>query len=102
MGDQLGYGVQSKCQVVHMTGSKKTVKTDCVLHLQVLESAKYLGVDICSCLTCNSHCDRITANANRTLVFIQRNIKTKMPKRREAAYNSLVRPQTMLQLSGIR
>ena len=44
----------SKCQVVHVTGSRKTVKTDYVLHGQVLESvpcARYLGVDISSGLT---------------------------------------------------
>ena len=86
----------SKCQVVHVTGSRKTVKTDYVLHGQVLESvpcARYLGVDISCGLTWNSHIDCVTANANRTLGFIRRNIKTKMPKVREAAYNSLVRPQ---------
>ena len=86
----------SKCQVVHVTGSRKTVKTYYVLHGQVLESvscARYLGVDISSGLTWNSHIDRVTANANPTLGFIRRNIKTKMPKVREAAYNSLVRPQ---------
>ena len=86
----------SKCQVVHVKGSRKTVKTDYVLHGQVLESvpcARYLGVDISSGLTRNSHIDRVTANANRTLGFIWRNIKTKMPKVREAAYNSLVRPK---------
>ena len=97
MGDQLGYGLQpSKCQVVHVTGSRKTVKTDYVLYGQVLESvpcARFLGVDISSGLTWNSHIDRVTANANRTHGFIRRNIKTKMPKVREAAYNSLVRPQ---------
>ena len=32
-------------------------------------------------------------NANWTIGFIRRNIKTKMPKVREAADNSLVRPQ---------
>ena len=86
----------SKCQVVHVTGSRKTVKTDYVLHGQVLESvpcARYLGVDISSGLTWNSHIDRVTANANRTLGFIRRNIKAKMPKVREAAYNTLLRPQ---------
>ena len=59
----------SECQVVHVKGSKKTVKTDYVLHGQVLEfipCARYL---------------------------IRRNIKTKMTKVRKAAYNSLVRPQ---------
>ena len=81
----------SKCQVVHVTGSRKTVK----LHGQVLESvpcARYLGVDI-SRLTRNSHIDHVTAYSNRTLGSIRGNIKTKMPKVREAAYNSLVRPQ---------
>ena len=50
-------------------------------------------VDISSGLTWNSHIDRVTANANLTLGFIRRNIKTKMPKVREAAYNTLLRPQ---------
>ena len=85
----------SKCQVVHVTGSKGPVnKTNYVLHGQVLESvtsARYLGVDIFSNLSWKTHVDRITGNANRTLGFIRRNIKTKMSKVRERAYNSLVR-----------
>ena len=86
----------SKCQVVHATGSKIPIKKDYVLHGQVLESvscAKYLGVDISSSLTWNSHINRIVSSANRTLNFVRRNIKTKIPKVRETAYNSLVRPQ---------
>ena len=86
----------SKCQVVHVSGSKRPVKRDYILHGQVLESvtcAKYLGVDISGSLTWNSHIDRIASTANRTLGFIRRNIKTKMPKVRETAYNTLVRPQ---------
>ena len=57
----------SKCQVVHVTGSKKTVKTDFELHGQVLEHvpcARYFVVDISS-LTWNSHIDRVTVNSNR-------------------------------------
>ena len=88
----------SKCQVVHMLGSKRPVKRDYVhvLHDQVLESvrcAKYLGVDISSSLSWNSHIERIASTANRTLGFIRRNIKTKMSVIRETAYNTLVRPQ---------
>ena len=87
----------SKCQVVHVTGTKGPVKkTNYVLHGQILESvtsARYLGVDISSNLTWKTHVDRITGNANRTLGFIRRNIKTKMSKVRETAYHSLVRPQ---------
>ena len=86
----------SKCQVVHVAGSKRPVKRDYILHGQVLESvtcAKYLGVDISGSLTWNSHIDRITGSANRTLGFVRRNIKTRMSKVRETAYNTLVRPQ---------
>ena len=61
--------------------------------LESVTYAKYLGVDISSDLTWNSHVDRITGNANRTLGFIRRNIKTKMPRVCETAYNTLVRPQ---------
>ena len=62
----------SKCQVVHVTGSKKPVKRDYILHGQVLESvtsARYLGVDISGSLSWNPHVDRITGNANHTLVL---------------------------------
>ena len=63
----------SKCQVVHVKGSKKPVKRDYILHGQVLESvtgARYLGVDISGSLSWNPHVDRITGNANRTLGFV--------------------------------
>ena len=46
-----------------------------------------------SVLSWNSHIDRITASANRTLGYIRRNIKTKNQKVRETAYNTLVCPQ---------
>ena len=76
---------------------KKPIKTDYVLHGQVLEfvtCAKYLGVHISSDISWNSLIlDRITGNANRTIGFISRNIKTKMSRVRETAYNTLVRPQ---------
>ena len=60
----------SECQVVHVTGSKKIVKTDNVFHGHVLESfARYLGIDISSSLTWNSQTDRVTANAYWTWVY---------------------------------
>ena len=88
----------SKCQVVRVTTSRRLIDvTDtCTFHGQVLEvvtSAKYLGVDISSGLSWNPHIDRINKNATRTLNFIQRNIKTKNQKVRETAYSTLVRPQ---------
>ena len=86
----------SKCQVVQVTGSRRPMNTSNMLHGQVLEavtSAKYLGVDISSTLSWNSHIHRVVGNANRSLGFIRRNIKTKMSKVLETAYNTLVRPQ---------
>ena len=86
----------SKCQVVHVSGSKRPVKRDFVLHGQILESVtctKYLGVDISGSLTWNAHIDRIASTANRTLGFVRGNIKSKVSKVRETAYNTLVRPQ---------
>ena len=79
-----------------MTSSRDPLQTQCILHGQVLEavsSARYLGVDISSNLKWSTHVDRITANANRSLGFIRRNVKTKSPQIREMAYQSLVRPQ---------
>ena len=57
----------SKCQVVQVTRSRKPISCTDRLHGHVLEtftSAKYLGVDVSSGLTWNSHIDRITGNAN--------------------------------------
>ena len=84
----------SKCQLVRVTTARKAINTVYTLHgliLEVVTSAKYLGVEISSGLSWNSHIDRITGNANRTLGYIRRNIKSK--KVRETAYNTLVRPQ---------
>ena len=84
----------SKCHMVRVTASRRPINTLYYLHGQALEavtSARYLGVDISSGLSWNI--DRITGNANSTLCFLKRNIKTKLPKVRETAYNTLVRPK---------
>ena len=47
-------------------------------------------MDISSNLSLNTH---LVANANRSLGFIRRNIRTKSPKVQEMAYQTLVRPQ---------
>ena len=85
-----------KCQVLRVPSSRTPLQTQYILHGQVLgavSSARYLGVDISSNLSCNTHADKITANANRSSAFIKRNTKTKSPKIREMAYQSLVRLQ---------
>ena len=44
--------------------------------LEVGTSTRYLGVGISSGISWNSNIDRITGNANRTLGYIRRNIKS--------------------------
>ena len=56
----------SKCQVVHISRSRKPIKNKYTMHGQVLDSidhARYLGVDISSDLNFSHHVNRITANA---------------------------------------
>ena len=86
----------SKCQVFHITRSRKPVMSRYFMHNQELESvdtAKYLGVNISKDLGWNTHINNITASANRTLGFVKRNVQTKNRDIRTLAYNSLVRTQ---------
>ena len=86
----------SNCQVEQVTGSMKPINATYRLHGEILETvtcARYLGVDVSSNLSWGSHIDRITGTAHKTLGFVKQNIKTKMSGVREAAYNTLVRPQ---------
>ena len=86
----------SKYQVVMVISSRTPLKTQYILHAQVLEAVSSIGyfeLDISSKLSWKTHVDRITAKANRLLRFIKQNIKTKSPKIREMAYQSLVYSQ---------
>ena len=58
-----------------------------------VDSARYLGVDIASDLNFNQHVNRVSANASKTLGYLKRNISTKHPGIREAAYKTIIRPQ---------
>ena len=67
-----------------------------MLHGQALEAmdhGKYLGMDIIKDLSWNTHINRISTNANRTLGFLKRNNRTKNTAICTAAYQTLVRPQ---------
>ena len=86
----------NKCQVLHITRSKKPVMSGYFMRNQKLESvdaAKYLGVSISKDLSLNTHISNITTSANRTLGFVRRNVLTKNKDIKTMAYNSLVRPQ---------
>ena len=96
----------SKRQVVRVTSSRTPFKTEYKLHGQVLMaviSTRYLVVDISNNLSWNTHVDRIALSANMSLGFVKRNLKTKSPKVRKMAYQTLVRlhaPGVTLQLYG--
>ena len=86
----------SKCQVVHISRSRRPINTSYSMHGQVLDSvdsARYLGVDITSDLNFTQHINRTTSNASKSLGYLKRNILTKHPGIREAAYKTIVRPQ---------
>ena len=61
--------------------------------LDSVDSARYLGVDISSNLSFSTHINRISSNASKSLGYLKRNILTKHPGIREAAYKTIVRPQ---------
>ena len=85
-----------KCQVIQITRSRSPIPTQCSLHgqnLEVVNSARYLGVDIASDLSWKPHITRITNNANKSFGFLRRNLKAKIPELREIAYKAIVRPQ---------
>ena len=67
----------SKCQVVHITRSKRSIETSYSMHGQAIDSvdsATYLGVEIASALDFTQHVNRITANASKSLGYLKRNI----------------------------
>lgn len=81
-------------------GLQKPFKTMYNIHglvlgqfLETPTSAGYLKGGVFNNLSWDFHTDKITANANRPLSFIERNIKPKMPRVNEWVLNSLIRSQ---------
>ena len=86
----------SKCQVVHITRSRQPINTTFSMHGQVLDSvdsAQYLGLGITSDLSFAQHINHTTANASKSFGYLKRNILTKNPAIRQAAYKTIVSPQ---------
>jgi hypothetical protein len=75
----------------------KTKKTEANYHLhghtlELVTSAKYLGLTITNKLQWDQHINNITAKANKTLGFLRRNLKIPSIRIKEQAYQTLVRP----------
>ena len=88
--------IPSKCQVVHITRSRRPINTSYSMHGQVLDSvdsARYLSVDITSDLNFTQPLNRATSNASKSLGYLKRKILTKYSRIREAAYKTIVRTQ---------
>ena len=89
----------SKCQVIHVTRSRSPLPTTYTLHGETLEavaSARYLGVDIANDLSWKTHVSRITNNANKSLGFLRRNLKTKTRTHSMARHRKSPRSQRNL------
>ena len=85
-----------KCSVLTITNKKNPVKHNYFLHNHTLESvssAKYLGITLQSDLKWTQHANNIVANANKSLGFLKRNLKTSNTNIKSQAYLSLVRPK---------
>ena len=70
-----------KCELIRITNKRKIIPATYTIHgqqLQLVDTARYLGVDIHSKLSWNPHVDHITKKANSILAFLQRN-PHKMP-----------------------
>ena len=86
-----------KCVVISINRTRQAT-TPPVYHLhghplEVVPSAKYLGITINQNLKWNSHISQITKSANSTLAFVRRNIKTSNQDTKALAYKQLVRPK---------
>ena len=87
----------SKCQVIRITKKRHPIIFPYQVHgttLEVVSSAKYLGLHVDSHLNFNQHVDVITKKANSTRAFLQRNFSNSNRKIKEATYKTYVRPIT--------
>ena len=67
-----------RCNVLRVTNKTKKTEANYHLHghtLELVTSAKYLGVTITNKLQWDQHINNITAKANKTLGFLRRNLK---------------------------
>ena len=85
-----------KCTVIRIaTNQRHVIPTQYTLHghtLEVVDSAKYLGVTISEDLQWSKHIDNTVSKANRTMGFIRRNLRDCTKPVKAAAYTTMARP----------
>jgi len=83
------------CQVLRVTLKHKPVEASYTIHgqtLELVESAKYLGVTIDSKLNFNNHIDSVAKKANGTRAFLNRNLRSCSLSIRDSTYKTYIRP----------
>ena len=84
-----------KCQTLRITNKRKITEQDYHIHghkLELVDSAKYLGVHLHRKLSWSPHVATTARKADNTRAFLQRNIRACPKKIREQCYTTLVRP----------
>ena len=85
----------AKCYILRVTRKKSPVIYNYNMmghHLEVLHHYPYLGVELSDDLGWETHINKITSKANRTLGFLRRNIYKCPQGIKVQAYKALVRP----------
>jgi hypothetical protein len=84
-----------KCEVLTITNKRKPIQAAYNIHgvqLKLVETAKYLGLNINCHLSWNLHIDKITKKANSTRAFLQRNLRGCPTNIKAQSYRTFVRP----------
>ena len=85
-----------KCKCIRVTrNTMHIINTSYTLNghtLEVVDSAKYLGITITKDLRWSKHINNITKTAKGKLAFLQRNIRLQSPKIKTIANKTFIRP----------
>ena len=85
----------AKCVSLPITRSRSPLDYSYELHghtLDPVSSTKYLGITIQQDMDWDNHINNVANKANRTLGFLQRNLKISSSAIKDRAYKALVRP----------
>ena len=84
----------SKCQVIRITNKQQPIPSKYTIHghvLEVVESAKYLGVYLDSKINFNNHIDAITKEAKGVRAFLWRNLSRTTRNIKATSYKTYIR-----------
>eukprot|EP00745_Piridium_sociabile_P025653 TRINITY_DN40611_c0_g1_i2.p1 TRINITY_DN40611_c0_g1~~TRINITY_DN40611_c0_g1_i2.p1 ORF type:complete len:143 (-),score=14.04 TRINITY_DN40611_c0_g1_i2:60-488(-) len=85
----------AKCNTLPVTRKRRPLQCEYQLHghpLEVVDSAKYLGVTLQCKMDWEDHINSIWTKANQVLRFLRRNLKISSPSIKAKAYKTFVRP----------